>query len=82
MRDTEKDSETQAEGEAGSMEGAGHGTQSRVSRIAPWAAGGAKPLRHRGCPEGVKFLRKMKDGSQTTMKRNLPWKGAMIHLPF
>ena len=26
------------------------GTQSRVSRITPWAAGGAKPLCHRGCP--------------------------------
>ena len=33
----EKEAETQAEG-------------SRVSRIMPWAAGGPKPLCHRGCP--------------------------------
>ena len=26
------------------------GTHSRVSRITPWAVGGAKPLRPRGCP--------------------------------
>ena len=51
MRDTEREAETQAEGEAGSMQGARRGTRSRVSRTTPWAAGGAKPLRHRGCPE-------------------------------
>ena len=54
MRDTERErereAETQAEGEAGSMQGARHGTWSPVSRIRPWAAGGAKPLSHRGCP--------------------------------
>ena len=48
MRDTERDRE--AEGEAGSMQGAGRGTPSRVSRITPWAAGGAKPLSHWSCP--------------------------------
>ena len=46
----EREAETQAEGRAGSMQGARRGTQSWVSRITPWAAGGAKPLRHRGCP--------------------------------
>ena len=35
-----------AEGEAGSMEGAQHGTRSWVSRITPGAEGGAKPLSH------------------------------------
>ena len=45
-----REAETQAEGEAGSILGARHGTLSRVSRITPWAAGGAKPLRHQGCP--------------------------------
>ena len=50
MRDTEREAETQAEGEAGSMQGARCGTRSWVSRITLWAAGGAKPLRHRGCP--------------------------------
>ena len=41
MRDTEREAETQAEGEAGSMQGVGCGTQSWVSRIRPWAEGGA-----------------------------------------
>ena len=48
MRDIE--AETRAEGEAGSMQGAQCGTRSRVSRITPWAEGGAKPLSHPGCP--------------------------------
>ena len=48
---SEREAETQAEGEAGSMQGARHGTRSWVSRITPWAAGGAKLLRHRGCPK-------------------------------
>ncbi|XP_072663169.1 small integral membrane protein 14 isoform X2 [Canis lupus baileyi] len=34
---TEREAETQAEGEAGSMQGARRGTPSRDSRIAPWA---------------------------------------------
>ena len=40
MRDTERrEAETQAEGEAGSMQGASCGTQSQDSRIMPWAEG-------------------------------------------
>ena len=54
MRDTERERETQAEGGAGSVQGARRGTRSRVSRITPWAEGGAKPLSHPGCP-GVFF---------------------------
>ena len=46
MRDTDREAETQAEGEAGSMQGAQHGTRSRVSRITLWAEGGAKLLSH------------------------------------
>ena len=50
MRDThrerQKEAETQAECEAGPMQGARHGTQPQVSRITPWAEGGAKPLSH------------------------------------
>ena len=38
------------------MQGARRGTRSRVSRITPWAAGGAKPLRHQGCPR-LSFLK-------------------------
>ena len=57
MRDThrERERQRQAEGEAGSMQGAGHGTQSHVSWITPWAEGSAKPLSHPGCP-GLRFL--------------------------
>ena len=51
MRDTEREAETQAEGEAGSMQGARCGTRSLVSRIRPWAGGSAKPLSHPGCPD-------------------------------
>ena len=51
MRDTEREAETQAEGEAGSMQGARCGTQSWVPRITSWAEGSAKLLSHRGCPE-------------------------------
>ena len=52
MRDTQREKEagTQAEGEAGSMQGVGYGTQSRDSRIRPRAEGGANPLSHLGCP--------------------------------
>ena len=39
MRDPQREAETQAEGEAGSMQGAQRGTRSRVSRIMPWAKG-------------------------------------------
>ena len=35
----EREAETQAEGEAGSMQGARCGIRSQVSRIAPWAKG-------------------------------------------
>ena len=42
--------EIQAEGEPGSMQGAQRGPGSWVSRITPWAEGGAKPQSHPGCP--------------------------------
>ena len=52
MRDTERErqAETQAEGKAGSMQGARFRTRFQDSRIMPWAEGGAKPLSHLGCP--------------------------------
>ena len=50
LRHTEREAETQVEGEAGSMQGAGHGTQSLVSRTTPWDEGSAKPLSPLGCP--------------------------------
>ena len=51
-RDRERQADTQADREAGSMQGARRGTLFWVSRITPWAEGGAKLLRHRGCPSG------------------------------
>ena len=48
--DTQREAETQGEGEAGSTQGTRCGTRFRVSRITPQAAGGAKPLHHQGCP--------------------------------
>ena len=51
MRDTDREAETQAEGEAGSMQGARCGIRSRGSKIRPWAKGGTKLLSHAGCPK-------------------------------
>ena len=56
MRDTHRKAETQAEGEAGSTQGARCGTRSRVPGVMPWAEGGAGPLSHPGCPD-TKFLK-------------------------
>ena len=55
MRERERvgGAQTQAEGEAGSMQGARRGTQSWDSRIRPWAEGGAKPLSHPGIPVSI-----------------------------
>ena len=39
IHDREREAETQSEGEAGSMQGARHGTRSQDSRITPWAKG-------------------------------------------
>ena len=47
MGDTQREAETQAEGEAGSIQGAPYGTRSRDSRITSWTEGGIKPLSHR-----------------------------------
>ena len=49
-RHREREAETYAEREAGSMQWAWCGTQSQVSRIPPWAEGGANLLSHGGCP--------------------------------
>ena len=50
IHDRERERVTKAEGEAGSVQGAGRGAGSQVSRIIPWAEGGTKPLGHQGCP--------------------------------
>ena len=54
-RQREREVETQAEEEAGSMQGARRGTPSLGSRITPWAEGGAKSWSHPGCPH-IKFI--------------------------
>ena len=51
-----REAETQAEGEAGPMQGAGRGTRSQDSRIRPWAKAGAQPLSHTGIPRLAPFL--------------------------
>ena len=51
----ERHQETQAEGEAGSMQGPWHGTRSQVSRIRPWAENSAKPLSHWAAQYSVYF---------------------------
>ena len=51
MRDTKREAETSAEGDAGSMQGACRGTPSKVSRIMHWAEGGTKPLTTRAVPQ-------------------------------
>ena len=67
MRDTERDAETQAEGEAGSMQGAWCGTPSRVSRIMPWAEGGTKPLSHLAIPEEGYFKEKVQSAAEPVL---------------
>ena len=52
---TERGRDT-GEGEAGSMQGAQRGIGSRVSRITPWAEGGAKPLSHRAALDYNLFI--------------------------
>ena len=59
-RHTQREAETQAEGEAGSMQGLQGGTRSQDSRIMPWAEVGANLLSHPGCPYSPIFWGKNK----------------------
>ena len=49
----EREAETQAEGEAGSMQGARCGTQSRDPGIMTWAKGGRSIIKPPRCPENI-----------------------------
>ena len=69
-RKREREAETQAEGEAGSLQRARRGTRSRVSRITPWAAGGAKPLGHWGCPETLMINKTQILNTTATTEKN------------
>ena len=51
MIDTERGAEIQAEGEAGSMPGAAHGTGSGDPGSRPGPKAGTEPLRYPGIPE-------------------------------
>ena len=71
MRDTEREPETQAEGEAGSTQGSQCRTRSQVSRITPRTEGGAIPLSHQECPS----YKVLKIVSLQSMQENYYCKG-------
>ena len=52
MRERERQAETQAEREAGSMQGAPCGTRSQYPRITPWAKGRCSTAEPPGHPQG------------------------------
>ena len=51
MRDTEREAETQAEGEAGSLQGANVGLDAGTPGSCPEPKAGAKPLSHPEIPQ-------------------------------
>ena len=57
MRDTEREAETQTEGEAGSLQGARCGTRSQDLGSHPGLTADAQPLSHPGIPEMETFKR-------------------------
>ena len=59
MRDTEREAETQAEGEAGSMQGTWCGTPSRDSGIMLWAEGRRSTAEPPRCPSSI-ILKRIK----------------------
>ena len=54
MRDTKREAETQAEGEAGSPQGARCGSRSQIPGSCPEPMANAQPLSHSGVP-GLSF---------------------------
>ena len=69
MRDTGREAETQAEGEAGSMQGTRCGTKSQDSRITPWAEGRYSTTEPFGIPGRVSF----DGGWKRNKERNQAW---------
>ena len=55
MRDTQREAETQAEGEAGSLGGAGCRSRSRDPRVMPWAEGRCSFAEPPRCPQELFF---------------------------
>ena len=56
MRDTEREAETQAEGEAGSLQEPDVGLHPRTPGSHPGPKAGTKPLSHPGIPKQFKSL--------------------------
>ena len=81
QREREREAETQEEREAGSRPGAGCGTQSRESRITPWAKGRCQTAEPPRDPwdsfEGNTYSPKMK-GWRTVYHSNGPQKKAGV----
>ena len=63
ISDTEREAETQAEGEAGSLQGPRCGTRSQDPRITPWAEGASIGylLKDEGASSGLEPLREARD---------------------
>ena len=51
IHETQRERETETEGEAGSMQGARCGTRSWVPRVRPWAEGKHPTVSHLGIPD-------------------------------
>ena len=64
-RERQREAETQAEGEAGLMQVAQHGTRSWVSKIMPGAEGHAKPLSHRAALNPDLYQTSLRDSKYT-----------------
>ena len=62
MNNTEREAETQVEGEAGSLRGARCGTQSRTPGSCPERKA-AQPLNHLGAPQSSFFYKRLLMGS-------------------
>ena len=67
----EREAETQAEGEAGSSQGAQCETPSQVFKVTPWAKVGVKPLSYLVFPDWCSSKRKRHKGSLSTEVRIL-----------
>ena len=79
MRDTQREREAETgKGKAVSMQGAHRGTRSRVSRIRPWAEGGAKPLSHPGLP-GMCLFKLLTVGNSAGYRTFLSSRKALRH---
>ena len=57
MRDTQREAEAQAEGEAGSVQGVQRGTRSRTLGSQPEPKADAQPLSHAGIAQLTLFTR-------------------------